>query len=164
MRTVIVRRLVLFGVAMSLVVLASMAHSHCQLPCGIYNDQGRFDAMAEHIVTIKKSMKLITTLSDQSKPNMNQIVRWVQNKETHADELNHTVTYYFMAQRVKPTGKGNAEAYHKYVRQLTLLHEMLVYSMKARQTTDLANVDKLESLLLEFRAIYLGHVSGHVTP
>ena len=30
------------------------------------------------------------------------MVRWVVNKEVHADELSDIVTYYFMAQRIKP--------------------------------------------------------------
>ena len=86
-------------------LLASIAYSHCQIPCGIYDDQARFDMIAEHITTIEKSMNEIRKLSEQDKPNMNQIVRWVQNKEEHADELGHIVTYYFMTQRVKPTQK-----------------------------------------------------------
>jgi nickel superoxide dismutase len=134
--------------------LASIAYSHCQIPCGIYDDQARFDAMAENITTIEKSMKEIERLSAEAKPNMNQIVRWVNNKEHHADELSETVTYYFMAQRVKLPAKGDAKAHDKYVKELTLLHPMLVYAMKAKQTTDLANVQQLRSLLDEFHKLY----------
>jgi nickel superoxide dismutase len=101
-------------------------------------------------------MNQINELSQESKPNFNQIVRWVQNKDSHADELSEIVTYYFMAQRIKPADKADAEAYQQYVKQLTLLHQMLVYSMKAKQTTDLANVEKVRALLAEFRAAYLG--------
>jgi len=137
-------------------ILASIAYSHCQIPCGIYNDQLRFDTIAEHITTIEKSMKLITELSGQDKPNMNQIVRWVQNKEGHADEISHIVSYYFMAQRVKLPAEGNTKAQNEYVKKLTLLHRMLVYSMKAKQTTDLANVEQLKSSLNEFHKVYHG--------
>jgi len=112
--------------------------------------------MTEHITTIEKSMKMITLLSDADKPNMNQIVRWIQNKEEHADELGHIVTYYFMAQRVKPTQKTEGKAYNEYVKKLVLLHKMLVSSMKSKQTTDLANVEKLRSLLTEFQVAYFG--------
>ena len=136
--------------------LASIAYSHCQIPCGIYDDQARFDMIAEHITTIEKSMNEIRKLSEQDKPNMNQIVRWVQNKEEHADELGHIVTYYFMAQRVKPTQKTEGKAYNEYVKKLVLLHKMLVSSMKSKQTTDLANVEKLRSLLTEFQVAYFG--------
>ena len=136
------------------IVLSSIVYSHCQIPCGIYDDPARFDMIAEHITTIEKSMKQITELSKQDKPNMNETVRWVQNKEKHADELSHIVTYYFMAQRVKPVYKTNGKAYQVYVKELTLLHEILVYSMKAKQTTDLSNIERLRTLSAEFRAAY----------
>lgn len=156
MRSVLSYKLMVPAVLVSLAIFASIVYSHCQIPCGIYDDPARFVMLAEHIATIEKSMNQINELSQESKPNFNQIVRWVQNKDSHADELSEIVTYYFMAQRIKPADKADAEAYQQYVKQLTLLHQMLVYSMKAKQTTDLANVEKLRALLAEFRAAYLG--------
>ena len=150
------KKSVLYSIVVSVAVLASMAYSHCQIPCGIYGDRMRFDMIAEHITTIEKSMKLITELSSQDKPNMNQIVRWVNNKDQHADEISHIVTYYFMAQRVKLPPEGDVKAYDEYVRKLTLLHEMLVYAMNTKQTTDLANVEKLRSSLAKFQEAYFG--------
>jgi len=144
----------IIGLTISAGLLASIAYSHCQIPCGIYDDQARFDMIAEHITTIEKSMNEIRKLSEQDKPNMNQIVRWVQNKEEHADELGHIVTYYFMAQRVKPTQKTEGKKYDEYVKKLTLLHKILISSMKAKQTTDPANVDKFKVLLEEFHSVY----------
>ena len=138
------------------VVFGSLAYSHCQIPCGIYDDDARFDAIAENIITIEKSMKEIESLSAEPKPNMNQIVRWVNNKEHHADELSETVTYYFMAQRIKLPAEGDMKAQSDYVKKLTLLHQMLVYAMKAKQTTDLSNVDKLRHLLEDFHKAYSG--------
>ena len=135
-------------------VSASMLYSHCQIPCWIYDDQNRFDMLVEHITTIEKSMKQIEELSQQENQNLNQIVRWVDNKEEHADELSHILTYYFMAQRIKPVDKAKGKAYAEYVEKLTLLHQMLVYSMKAKQTRDLSNIDKLRALLAEFRTVY----------
>ena len=144
------------GVILVLVLIfATLAYSHCQIPCGIYGDVARFEEIAENITTIEKSMKQINELSKEKQANMNQIVRWVANKEKHADDISHIVTYYFMAQRVKPVGDADTEAHKKYVKKLTLLHEMLVYSMKAKQTTDVSNVEKLRSLSGEFRAVYL---------
>lgn len=154
MANAISRKSAVLVILVSVIVSASMVYSHCQIPCGIYNDPARFDMIAEHTTTIEKSMKQITDLSKQNKPDMNQIVRWVQNKEKHADGLSHIVTYYFMAQRVKPVDKTKGKAYEEYIRKLTLLHEMLVNSMKAKQTTDLSNVEKLKTLLAEFRAVY----------
>ena len=146
------------GLAIVLVALVAgtIAYSHCQMPCGIYDDKARFDAIAEEITTIEKAMKEITALSAEAKPNMNQIVRWINTKEEHAGELDHIVTFYFMTQRIKPAEKTNTAAYEKYIRQLTLLHEMLLSSMKSKQTTDLANVEKLRALLKEFQTAYSG--------
>ena len=58
-----------------IVALASIAYSHCQIPCGIYGDHMRFDMIAENLVTVEKSINEITQLSKQEKPDMNQIVR-----------------------------------------------------------------------------------------
>lgn len=135
-------------------VISSVVYSHCQIPCGIYDDNMRFDMMAEHIVTIEKSMNMINQISTEQKPDMNQLVRWVQNKETHADELNHIITYYFMAQRVKPTEKTDTGEYEKYQEKLILLHNMLVNGMKAKQTTDLSVTKQLTDLLTNFKKVY----------
>ena len=161
MRKVADKKAVVLMILALVIVLSSMVYSHCQVPCGIYGDPARFDMIAEHITTIEKSMKQITGLSKQDKPNMNQIARWVNNKENHTDELSHIVTYYFMAQRIKLVNKSQGKAYEDYIKKLTLLHEMLVYSMKAKQTTDLSNVEKLRSLLTEFRVAYFGADDTH---
>ncbi len=154
MKNAAIKNTVILAILALVTAFASIVYSHCQLPCGIYGDSARFDMLAEHITTIEKSMKQITGLSKQDKPNMNQIIRWVNNKEKHADDLSHIVTHYFMAQRVKPVDKAKGQDYEKYIKKLTLLHEMLVYSMKAKQTTELSNVEKLRGVLTEFRVAY----------
>ena len=40
----------------------SYATAHCEIPCGIYDDEMRFGMMAEHITTIEKSIKQIIEL------------------------------------------------------------------------------------------------------
>ncbi len=150
------KKILLCGIFVLAILLASMAYSHCQIPCGIYGDKMRFDMINEHITTIEKSMKLIAELSEQDKPNMNQIVRWVRNKDEHADEMSHIISYYFMAQRVKLPPENDVKAYNEYVKKLTLLHRMLVYTMRTKQTTDLSNVEKLRSLLGKFKEEYFG--------
>lgn len=156
MRKSVSKRIVAVSILAVVAILASIAYSHCQIPCGIYDDEARFGEIAEHITTIEKSMKEIERLSAEAKPNMNQIIRWVNNKEHHADELSEIVTYYFMAQRVKLPAEGDTKAQNEYIKKLTLLHRMLVYSMKAKQTTDPANVEQLKSSLDEFHKIYSG--------
>lgn len=147
---------VLAVVLLLMVLSVNTVFSHCEVPCGIYDDEMRFDMIAEHITTIEKSMNMITTLAQEQNKNYNQLIRWVTNKEHHANEIQDIVYQYFMTQRVKPVDKANRDAYTKYIKQLTLLHEMLVYAMKAKQTTDITHVEKLKSLLEEFREVYFG--------
>ncbi len=131
------------------------ADAHCQIPCGIYDDNLRFTLMEEHITTIEKSMKEITRLSAEKAVDCNQVVRWVQNKDKHADNLSEIATSYFMAQRVAPADEKNAKKYEKYVREITQLHQILYHAMKAKQTTGLEEIAKLRELLKQFQATYL---------
>ncbi|MBT8406009.1 MAG: superoxide dismutase, Ni [Deltaproteobacteria bacterium] len=137
--------------AIAMVALGvSRVGAHCEIPCGIYDDQLRADLIAEHSNTIEKSMKKIVELSKQNPVNYNQLVRWISNKEKHADEIQHIVTQYFMTQRIKPDAK-------KYSEKLAVLHKMLIYAMKCKQSTDVAHVSTLRSLTKEFEILYFGH-------
>jgi nickel superoxide dismutase len=150
---------VLIGIVALIAVSAGIGRkvfSHCQIPCGIYDDKVRIALLEEHINTIEKSMKQILALSKEDAVNYNQIVRWIYNKEHHAEEFSRIVTYYFMAQRIKPVAESKSNAYKAYVHKITLLHGMLIYAMKAKQTTDLAHVEKLRSFMSAFRKAYFG--------
>jgi nickel superoxide dismutase len=128
---------------------------HCQVPCGIYDDEMRFEMMDEDIDTIEKSMKMITELSGEKNKNFNQIVRWVNTKEHHAEKLTETVTYYFMAQRLEPLNKTD-KGYKEYLAKLTLWHKLLFYAMKSKQTTDLGYIEKMRTIVEELEPITLG--------
>lgn len=138
------------------VLLAAPVFAHCEIPCGIYDDEMRIAMIAEHIDTIEKSMKQIVGLSQSEGKSPNQLVRWVMNKEEHAKALQEIVTQYFMTQRVKTVSGDDRAAHRKYRNKLELLHRMLVHAMKAKQTTDLRQVEKLRDLLKKFRAVYFG--------
>ena len=129
---------------------ASYAAAHCEIPCGIYNDQMRIEMIDEDITTIEKAMKQITQLGSQKEINYNQLVRWITNKEYHADKIQEVVSQYFMTQRIKTDAD-------KYEEKLVLLHKMLVAAMKCKQTTDLSHVETLRSLLKSFETLYFGH-------
>jgi nickel superoxide dismutase len=131
-------------------LLAATAAAHCQIPCGIYDDAARITLMKEHVTTIEKSMKEIHTLKADSPQNINQLVRWVNNKEEHADKLTEIVTYYFLAQRIKP-GTEHYDA------QLKALHGMMIAAMKAKQSVDLEQVSSLRALIAQFETLYHTH-------
>ena len=138
-----------------LLLLKPVVFSHCEVPCGIYNDEMRFTMLEEHITTIEKAINQITTLSSESPQNMNQIVRWVMNKEKHAEEIQHIVSQYFMTQRLKIVDKSDAEASKALMAKLAMCHEILVYAMKTKQSTDLDNISKLKTAVQNFKASYL---------
>ena len=129
---------------------ASAALSHCEIPCGIYDDHMRVHMIEEHITTIEKSMNQILKLQKEQPIDYNQLVRWIMNKEEHANQLQTIVSQYFMTQRIKADAKD-------YEKKLSLLHHILVYAMKCKQTTDLSSTQRLKDLLKQFEAIYFGH-------
>jgi nickel superoxide dismutase len=128
-------------------ILSANAAAHCEIPCGIYDDEARINELLEHVSTIEKSMNQIMAIDKEKDHNANQIVRWVMNKENHANELQHIVTQYFMTQRIKLDAKN-------YDKKLGLLHQMLVYAMKSKQTTDLDNTAKLTAAINDFKSLY----------
>ena len=131
-------------------IMAGNIAAHCEIPCGIYDDQMRANLIYEHTVTIEKSMKNIAALSKEAPADYNQLVRWVSNKEEHATKTQHIISQYFMTQRLRPDAQ-------KYPDKLSVLHKMLLAAMKCKQSIDVENVQTLRSLLKEFEIMYFGH-------
>lgn len=122
-------------------------YSHCEIPCGIYDDSMRISMLREHITTMEKSMKTIQTLEKSVDHHANQLIRWVNNKEDHANKFQKVVSEYFMTQRISADDANYAE-------KIQTLHQMLVYAMKCKQTTDDANIQKLKNLVDKFEKLY----------
>jgi len=146
--------------------LTSLIQAHCQIPCGIYDDQMRFSMLREHITTIEKSMNQIIELAADPGKNINQLVRWVNNKDQHADEFSEIISYYFLAQRIKIAEPADAQNYADYQNKLVTLHQLVFYAMKAKQTTELEHVKKLTELVDNFEKMYfspedLEHLKEH---
>ncbi len=141
----------LMTVAVLTLLASSVALAHCQVPCGVYTDDMRIKMILEDVQTIEKAMRAIEEQSASDAPNFNQLVRWINTKEDHASKIQKIVTEYFMTQRLKLPKEGEEEA---YMHKLGLLHEMLVYAMKCKQTTDTAHCEKLRSLAKSFSKAY----------
>jgi len=154
MKNLIIVLAVLFSTLTSKEVLASPCH--CEVPCGIYDDSLRIKLIYEHISTIEKAMNKINELGAEKTPNYNQIVRWTLNKEKHAEEVQEIVSQYFLHQRVKIKAEGD-DHYSIYLGQLKSLHEVLVYAMKSKQTTDLGNITKMKTAVSAFEKVYFHH-------
>ena len=126
----------IYTLLIPVVTIQSIALSHCQVPCGIYNDALRIVQIREDFKTIRIAMDKITQLTEKSDPlSINQLNRWVMTKEQHAGNIQIIVSEYFLTQRVK-TDKSQ-----KYIDQTTTLHQVLVATMKCKQTVDESIVD-----------------------
>ena len=100
-----------------LFVMAAKVAAHCEIPCGIYDDELRTNLIYEHTVTIEKSMKNIAELSKQNPVNYNQLIRWISNKEEHAhqrfrplDQVGHTLGLHRMDSPYQSGGQTEPRA------------------------------------------------------
>jgi nickel superoxide dismutase len=156
------KRTAVIAIATLVTLAAVSAGAHCQIPCGIYDDELRVQLIEEHITTVEKSMKQIGTLGAAEPVDYNQLVRWVGNKEEHAQEIQDIVTAYFMAQRIKPPKNHDDEdALNQYLHKLALLHHIQIHAMKAKQGTDLEEIETLRKLVAKFRKAYFGDEGEH---
>lgn len=113
--------------------------SHCQVPCGIYDDHARVVMMLEDVATIKKSVVLLKELGAKDDvQSRQQFTRWVMTKEAHAQKIISTIADYFMTQRIKPSQKD-------YVERLKAHHAVIVAAMKAKQNASMDPVKALEA-------------------
>ena len=120
-------------------ILAQSAVAHCQIPCGIYDDHARVASMLEDVATIHKSVDLIAELAGKSDAqSQNQLVRWVMNKEQHAQNIIDSISDYFLTQRVKASQEDYAERLQKH-------HAVIVAAMRAKQNADPVVVDELQA-------------------
>jgi hypothetical protein len=147
-------RLLLLCATATSVFVATEARAHCEIPCGIYGDDLRFSMLDEDVTTIEKAMNMIVKLSSDTAANANQITRWVLNKERHADHIREIVTQYFMTQRIKLPDMSDDNAVEAYKGHLAVLHKLLVYAMKSKQSTDLDNTKVLHDTVHDFQASY----------
>ena len=76
-------------------IWSTLVFAHCEIPCGIYNDKLRINLLNEHITTIGKSMTQIMEYSKDGNKNYNQLIRWVNNKEEHANQFQDIITQYY---------------------------------------------------------------------
>ena len=151
----VVSNLRLRFVPVALVVTASLLgtrtlHAHCQVPCGVYGDQRRFEEMLEDTTTIAKAITEIRGLAEKHDAlSHNQLARWVVTKEAHASNSQKIIAEYFMTQRIKPTSED-------YVKQLTAAHAVMVAAMKCKQNVDPATAKALEKAILDLYRAYEG--------
>ena len=141
------------------ILTSSVLFSHCQVPCGIYDDAARIKQIQEDITTIQKAMKNINELSNNKTvpQDLNQLVRWVNTKEEHAQHIQDVIMQYFLAQRVKPKNV-NDEGYTKYVSLTISCQKIIFHAMKCKQNTE---VFYSEILLKEVNLLIDSYFDDH---
>jgi len=113
--------------------------AHCRVPCGIYNDEARVERLCEDARTIAKAVEQINELAGKvGAQSLNQINRWVMNKEQHAAHVIEVIANYFLAQRVKAGDDADA-----YKSSLVDHHAVIAAAMKTKQRADQESVDAL---------------------
>ena len=128
----------------------SIASAHCQVPCGIYGDQLRFEQMLEDEHTISKAQLQLNELtSDVDAQAVNQLARWAMTKEDHATKIQRCIADYFMAQRIKPDDP-------EYGKKLMAAHAVIVNAMKCKQSADPATAKALEKSIFDLYRAYEG--------
>ena len=136
---------------LSVSITAGIASAHCQVPCGIYGDQLRFQQMLEDEHTISKAQLEINKLAgaEMDAQGANQLARWVVTKEEHATKIQQTIAAYFMAQRIKADKP-------EYTKQLVAAHTVMVAAMKCKQSADPATAKALEKAIFDLYRAYEG--------
>jgi len=121
------------------------ADAHCQVPCGIYDDNARISAMRENATSIRKAMtEISSTMGDGTVVAFNQATRWVIEKDRSATAIQEIAADYFLTQRVKA---AEGEARVAYVEQLEGFHAVMVTAMKCKQQVDTKTVDALDAAI-----------------
>lgn len=145
------RAILMLVVASLIVVQGRFAAAHCEVPCGIYADQMRFEQMLEDTATIAKAITSINEFisGEADATKVNQVVRWVTTKESHATNTQHIIAQYFMTQRIKPGTEG-------YEKKLTAAHAVMVAAMKCKQAADPATAEALKKAILDLYRAYEG--------
>ena len=128
---------------------------HCQVPCGIYTDQLRFEQMLEDTKTIAKSIASVETIAqamkngEHSPTNFNQMTRWINTREDHASKIQKTIADYFLTQRIKESNKD-------YTSQLITAHKVMVAAMKCKQDAKPDTAEALKKAIFDLYRAYEG--------
>lgn len=148
-------RLATLVASAGLLLFAHSASAHCQVPCGIYDDHAKVDAMLQDAVTVIKAGTMMADLTGKSDAQSHQqMVRWVNNKESHAQKIIFDIADYFLTQRVK-------DSQDDYVQRLKDHHAVIVAAMKAKQSADPAAGEALKTAVEKLFVYYPTHEHHH---
>ncbi len=122
--------------------------AHCQVPCGIFDDYLKLQSLIQDADTVIKAANEMQKLAGKSDAqSMQQFIRWTNNKESHAEHVIHSISDYYLAQRVKT----NMEDYNE---RLLKHHAVMIAAMKAKQSANPETGAALKAALIELAPYY----------
>jgi len=150
------------------ILVSNSVLAHCEIPCGIHDDQLRFQMIEESIQTIDLSSKVIRKLSQNKKLNLSQIIRWTLTKEEQAGKIRSIMTDYFLVQRMKVIPEFSTAAYlprpaekkkkhmryMNYLKELKLVHRIVIQTMRVKQSHSKSRVVSLRQTVDDFHKLY----------
>jgi nickel superoxide dismutase len=120
-----------FAFLSSSVIFHGTIFGHCQMPCGIYDDQMIYDKIDQFYLTMVKAVGILTEKHDpETVQDKNQFVRWVMLKEKSCDEVADILTTYFLQQKFKPGDDDTTDL-------LKSAHKLLFLLVEIKQHVDL---------------------------
>ncbi len=115
--------------AVALLLGLGQLSAHCQMPCGIYDDQMVYDQINQYYLTMFKGVKALENNKFQTDEDKNHFVRWVMTKDRLSDEVAMMITTYFLQQKILPIEDNNE--------LLKSLHRLLFLLVAIKQNVDI---------------------------
>mmetsp|Transcript_32594 Transcript_32594/g.77848 ORF Transcript_32594/g.77848 Transcript_32594/m.77848 type:complete len:174 (-) Transcript_32594:187-708(-) len=126
------------------------AFSHCQVPCGIFDDEARFKALFEDVRTIEKAQTQFKNLAAANDAqSLQQAIRWVNTKEQHAGQVIKQMAEYMLAQRIKPPADAKGPKQEQYVSLLLSVHNVIRMAVMCKQNAEPLHATNLQAALEE---------------
>ena len=127
----------------SLLAPTTVAHAHCDIPCGIYDPAGAVLAAQ----TVAKMVDLIGAIEGDSVADRNKFARCVAVKEQHAELVKHEVQVIW-SDYFKPEHLSANPDLH------TKVWNLLKLAGKNKQSVDAEAAAQLQAAVKEFADIF----------
>lgn len=121
--------------------------AHCQMPCGIYNDQMVYDKIDEYFMTMVKAVSALKDNKFENLHDRNQFVRWITEKDAQSDEVANVITTYFLQQKIRPGDEDNFDL-------VKSAHKLLFLLVAIKQNVDLKIVHEFGKEWDHFKELF----------
>ncbi len=128
--------------------------AHCQMPCGIYDDQMVYDQINQFYLTMFKAVKALDHNEFKTDEDRNQFIRWVMTKERLCNEMATLITEFFLQQKIQPIDDN--------IELLQSAHKLLFLLLAIKQNVDIKIIKEFGKEWEHFK--YLFHPETECKP